>query len=170
MPIAASDIKLYLSGGSGNTDPNASIGGARSTSTQITSASLQNLFANVPGAEATPGSVKYRCFYVRNEHASLTYQAVKAFIQTLTASGNSEIDIGLDPAGVNGTAASPANETTAPAGVTFSRPTTLGAALSIGDLAVNAFQAIWVRRTIDAAAAAINVDNCVIRHSGDTAA
>lgn len=51
MAITATDIQFRLSGGSGNTDVNASLGGAKS-STQITSASLHNLFDQVSGDES----------------------------------------------------------------------------------------------------------------------
>lgn len=172
MPIEAADIKFYLSGGAGNTDPDASIGGARST-TEIVAATQHNLFDIVSGAEAAAGDIKYRCFYVRNDHPDspgLTLEAAKAFIQTNTPSTDTDVAIGLDPAGINGTAATPATENDAPAGVSFSQPSTYVGGLSIGNLAVGDFQAIWVRRTVGAGAAAYNNDGATIRVQGETAA
>ena len=61
MPIVSGDIKYYLSGGGGNTNPNASLGGAIS-STEITPASLHNLFDLVSSADASAGTDDYRCF------------------------------------------------------------------------------------------------------------
>jgi hypothetical protein len=55
MPVQAVDIKFYLTGGSGNTDPNASLGGARST-TQVGSGS-ENLFDNISGTDHAAGNV-----------------------------------------------------------------------------------------------------------------
>ena len=53
-------------------------------------------------------------------------------------------------------AASIANEGTAPAGVTFSRPTTKGAGLSFPDIPAGGYHGVWIRRTVNASAAAAN--------------
>lgn len=168
MAIVAGDIDFHHSGGSGNSDPNASLGGARATA-QITDATLHNLFDKVTGAESTPGDTEYRCLYVRNAHGSLTLEAAAVYIHTNTPSADSTIEIGLDPAGVNGTATTIANESAAPAGVTFSTPGS-GSPLSIGDIPAGQHQAIWVKRIISAAAAAVDSDAAIIRVLGDTAA
>lgn len=169
MPIVAGDIAFRLSGGAGNSDPNASIGGAKS-STAIVDATTHNLFDVVSSAEASAGDTEYRCYYVHNGHGSLTWQSAVVWIQANTPSGDTDVAIGLDPAGVNGTAATPADESTAPAGVTFSQPANEGAALAIGDIPAGQHQAVWVRRVVTAAASAANDDNVVLRHKGDTAA
>ena len=168
MAISASDILIFLSGGAGNADPNASLGGVIST-TQIVDATLSNLFDPVAGVESRDGDISYRCFYVKNNHGSLTWQAVKTFILT-QATDNNAVAIGLDPVGVNGTATTVVDEFTAPAGVSFSTPVTEGTALAIGDIPNGQKQAIWVRRTVTAGAVALNVDTAVVRIEGDTAA
>lgn len=169
MPIASSDIKFRLSGGAGNSDPNASLGGAKS-STEITNASLHNLFDQVASAEASAGDTEYRCFYVHNNHGTLTWQSVKVWIQTNTPSGDTTVEIALAGEGVNGTAETVANESTAPVGETFSAPANEGAGLSIGNIPAGQHMAIWVKRIVSAAAAAYNTDSVVIRFKGDTAA
>lgn len=174
MAISASDLLYKLSGGASNSVANNSIGGIIS-STQITSAAANNLFDDVSGDESAAGDIEYRCFYIHNNHGSLALQSAVVWLSQLTPAGDSEVDIGLDPAGngdgsTTGVAATPANESTAPAGVTFSRPTSKGAGLSIGNLAAGAKRAIWIRRTITAGAAAVNNDNCIVRVEGDTAA
>lgn len=166
MPITSSDITFYLSGGTSNSDPDAALGGAISE-TEV-GAGLENLFANALGAEAAAGSVKYRCFYVQNDHGSLTLIDTLTWISQLTTSEDDEIAIGLDPAGVNGTATTVANEDSAPAGVSFSTPTNSGAGLDIGDLEPGEFQAIWVRRTVDSAADPIDSNTCRIIVRGST--
>lgn len=173
MPIAAGDIDFHLSGGGANADPNASLGGVRS-STQLVDATLHNLFDIVSGDEAAAGDAEYRCFYVRNAHGTLTLQNAEVYIQSNTPSGDTDVAIGLDPAGVGdgsatGVAATAADESTAPAGVTFSQPAS-GTPLAIGNLAPGESQAIWVRRDVAAAAAAYNNDQAVIRVQGETAA
>jgi len=168
MAIQPTDIQFFLSGGASNTDPNASLGGAIS-STAISSTALNNLFDNVSGAEASAGDTEYRCYYVKNAHASLTWQTVKTWISSQTTSPDTSVEIGLDPAGVNGTATTVADESTAPAGVTFSAAS-VGSELTIGNIPAGQYQAIWVKRIVNAGAAAYSNDTCTIEHQGDTAA
>lgn len=169
MPIVASDIKFYLSGGAANSDVDAALGGAKS-SVEITDATLHNLFDVVSSAESSAGDIEYRCLYVENTHGTLTLQNAAAYISANTPSGDTTLDIGLGTAGLNGTEQTIANESTAPTSVTFSAPATLGAGLSIGDMAPAAFMPIWLRRTVNAAAAAYSNDSATINVGGDTAA
>lgn len=169
MPIASSDIKYHLSGGAGNSDPNAALGGAIST-TQITDATVANLFDNVSGAEAAAGDTEYRCLYVKNNHGSLTLQGAKVWIETNTPSGDTSAEIGLGSSAVNGTEQTVANEGTAPGSVTFSTAAGEGNALTIGDIPAGQHKAIWVKRIVGAGAAAYNADSVVIKVQGDTAA
>lgn len=169
MPISSSDLLFKLSGGAANAAPNSSLGGAMS-STQITSAQVANLFDNVSGDESAAGDIEYRCFYIHNNHGTLALQNAVVWLSQLTPSADSEVDIGLDPAGNGQPATTIADESTAPAGVAFSRPTSKAGALSIGSLAAGSYRAIWIRRTINAGAAAVNADNCIVRVEGDTAA
>lgn len=179
MAIVTSDIlfKLAVAAAAGDTtaqaDPNASLGDQIST-TQITDATLHNLFDKITGDENAASDVEYRCYFVHNNHASLTWESVVVWLSSETA-GGAVAAIGLDPAGVtakglgSAQAATIANESTAPAGVVFSAPTTKGAGLSIGNIAAGSVAAIWVRRTA-ANTAAIDLDGVVIRCEGDTAA
>lgn len=169
MPIVQADIKFYLSGGGANSDVNASLGGAIS-STEITTAVLHNLFDQVSSAESSAGDVEYRCIYVENTHATLTLQNAAAYISVNTPSPDTSSDIGLGTSAVDGTEQTVADEDTAPAGVSFSAPANVGAGLSIGDLAPGQHKAIWIRRTINSAAAAYNSDGATVNVGGDTAA
>lgn len=171
-PIAAADIEYRLSGGASNTDPAASLGGAMSTvgGGLITSAALNNLFDNVSGAESAAGDVEYRCIYIRNNHGSLTLSDAVLWINALSPSSDSVVAIALAGEGKGGTAETVADESTAPAGETFSSPTSKGAGLSLGNLAAGEFYAVWIRRTISAAASAYNNDGPTLRCEGDTPA
>ena len=169
MPIVAGDIDYHLSGGAGNTDPSASLGGVIST-TQITDASLHNVFDVVSSAEASAGDTEYRCIYVKNAHGSLTLQNAKVWIETQTPSGDTSVEIALAGEGVNGTAETIANESTAPSGESFSAPASEGAGLTIGDIPAGQSQAIWIKRIVSATASAYSSDSVVIRVKGDTAA
>jgi hypothetical protein len=173
MAVVASDLKIFLSGGASNSNPNNSIGGIISSS-EVSTTVMNNLFDNVSDAEAVAGDVEYRCIYLSNENATDTLNAAAVFIQSNTPSGDSAIAIGLDPAGIGngsttGVAATPANENTAPAGVTFSTPSDSGSALAIGTLDAGEVQAIWIRRTISAAAASAASDPFTLRVTGTPA-
>jgi hypothetical protein len=170
MPITGTNLKWYLSGGAGNTDPAASLGGARSTT--VVGSGLNNLFDDVGGDEAAAGDVEYRCLYFRNEDADADglMAPAKLWIDGLTSAAGDEIDIGLDPAGKNAAATTIANESAAPAGVTFTRPTSKGAGLDLPSLPFvqNDFVGIWIRRTVSAGAGADSNDVASIRVEGDT--
>jgi len=167
MAIVAGDIKIYFSGGSGNTDPNQSLGGAIST-TEMTNNSLHNLFDEVSGSESLPGDIEYRGIYVKNTHGSLTAKATKVYISQASTSASSEIDIALAGEGLNATIETIANEGTAPAGETFSRPTTYSGGLSMGDIPTGQRYGLWIRRTIDAAASAATPDEARFKVDCDT--
>lgn len=169
MAIVAGDIDFHLSGGAANSDPNASLGGAISAN-QLVDASLHNLFDVVGSDEAASGDAEYRCIYVKNSHGTLTLQNAKVWIQTQTPSADTDVEIALAGEGVNGTAETVADESTAPVGEVFSAPATEGAALSIGDIPPGQHQAIWVKRNVGVGAAAYNSDSVILRVKGDTAA
>jgi hypothetical protein len=180
MAITATDILFKLSiltGTAGNqnaqADPNASLGKYIST-TQITDATDNNLFDDISGDENAASDVEYRCFFVHNNHATLTWTTVVAWLSA-EVSGGASVAISIDTTAASaiGSATAQAkqvaDESTAPATQTFSSPTTKAAGLAIGDLAPGQCRAIWVRRTA-ANTAALNADGVTIRCEGDTAA
>lgn len=169
MPIVASDLKIRLSGGSSNSDPNAALGGAKS-STEVTDNSTHNLFDQVSGTESNAGDTEYRCVYVHNGHGSLTAQNTHVYISSNTGSADTTIDIALAGEGLNATAETIADENTAPAGETFSAPTTYAGGLDMGNIPSGQHYALWIRRTVTAGAAAVNDDAVTIKVDCDTAA
>lgn len=179
MAIVASDIKMRFSvaAAAGNTtaqgDPNASLGDQIST-TDITDATLHNIFDVVTGDENAASEAEYRGIFVLNNHATLTWYAPKVWLSA-EVGGGAVAAIGLDTTGKSDKAAAVAqaltvaNENTAPAGVTFSAPTTKGTGLTLPDLAPGEVYAIWIRRTA-ANTVAVNNDGATIQIEGDTAA
>ena len=161
MAIVSTDIQYRLSGGASNSDTAASLGGVKS------STAASNYFDDVSSAEASAGDTEYRCVYVHNAHATLTLIGAKVFIQANTPSSDTDVAIGLGSSAINGTEQTVANESTAPTGVSFSAPTTFAGGLAIGDLAAGAHKAVWVRRTVNAGAAAY-ADSFTLRVQGDT--
>ena len=168
MPIISTDIVYRLSGGASNTDVNASLGGAKSSTSVGTG--LHNLFDVVGSAEAAAGDTEYRCVYVHNNHGTLTMQSAKIWISSNTPSTDTTVEIALGSSAVNGTETSVANENTAPSGPTFSAPASEGAALSIGDIPAGEHKAVWIKRIVNAGAAAYNSDGCTLTTKCDTAA
>lgn len=165
MPIINTDIQYRMSGGAGNSDPAAALGGAMSS----TAFTANAIFDDVSSAEAAAGDAEYRCIYVRNGHATLTLTSAKVFIQAQTSSADTDIAIALGGEGKNGTAETVASEGAAPVGESFSQPASYAAGLSLGNLAPGDNFPVWIRRTINAGAAAAT-DTWTIRVQGDTAA
>jgi hypothetical protein len=164
MPIVSGDIVYRLSGGAGNSNPDASLGGAKSSTVMGT-----NIFDNVSSGEAAAGDIEYRAFYVHNAHATLTMENAVAWLQANTASADTTLDIGLGTSAVNGTEQTVVNENTAPSGVTFSAAASEGSAIALGNIPPGQHRAVWLRRTTNAAAAASN-DTANIRVKCDTQA
>jgi hypothetical protein len=176
MAVVASDIVSRLSvktgsaGDSTSSTPADSLGKYMST-TAIVDGSLQNLFANVDGTDAETGKTYYRCYFKKNTNAVDTWSSVLVWILSQVPGGG-DIAIGLDPAGVtahddaSAQAADIADENTVPAGVTFSTPTTDVTALSVGDVGPLECFAIWVRLSVPAGAAALALDQVIIRCEG----
>lgn len=171
-----SDVKFYLSGGSSNTDPNLSLGDEISA-TQMTSNVLQNLFANVSGAERLAGSVRYRCVYVKNTHATESLDLAGVFIPSNTTSPQTSMHVGVDPAGIGdgastGVAVIIPDDVTSPMGVVFDHsplPTSKATGLALGSpslLSPGMCAALWLRRTVDAGASALANDLCTLRIDG----
>lgn len=179
MAITPTDIEWRLSvptASAGDTDaqpdPDASLGLYAST-TVISGTALNNLFDDITGDENAASDVEYRCIFVVNKHATLTWIGVVIWLSSEVAGGAS-IAIALDNVAasdvdsVSAQADSVANENTAPDAVgSFASPTTKGTGLVIGDLAPDACKAIWVRRTA-ANTAAVDNDGVTLRAEGDT--
>lgn len=173
MAITASDIKFYLSGGASNTDPDAALGGAIST-TEVTDNSLHNLFDKTLGTESTAGDIEYRCIYIKNTHASLELELAKVWISTNTSSPSNIISIALAGEGQDVSAETIANENTAPSGETFTQPSSYSGGLSLDDggtgLPAGSYHAIWVKRDVSAGQVAVDNVTFVLSVQGDTAA
>ena len=174
MAITSTDVKFYLSTASGSagasltSTPATSLGKYVST-TAITTATANNLYDDVSGAEAAAGMTDYRCIFIQNDHASLTLQNTTVSIGSQTAGGG-DISIALDNIAVSAKAsasaqsATIASETTAPSGVgTFGT-----GSLSIGSLGPGQVKGIWLKRVVTAGAGATN-DGVILNWNGDTA-
>lgn len=172
MPIVASDLQFRLSGGASNVDPNASLGGAISTAGGglIVTDTLHNVWDAVSGAESSTGDTEYRGIFMKNNHGSISLTGAKVWISANTTSADDTVDIALAGEGVNNTIETIANESTAPVGETFSAPSTFAGGLTVPTLAAGQAHGLWIRRTVNAAAAAANANPYTISLQGETTA
>lgn len=121
------------------------------------------LFDNVTKAQALAGDINYRCYYIRNTHATDTATDVVMWIAQ-DAVGVDDMAIGSDPAGVGdgvttGVATTIGSETSAPGGVTFTAPTSEGAGISLGTFLAGQGRAVWVRRNVPVGSTTATADD-----------
>ena len=167
-------FKYSVSAAAGNTTAGtaaASLGDQVST-TQWTGGSANDLFDDVTGAENAASDVEYRCIFVHNTNSANALENAVVYLSAETAGGAS-IAVGADPTAASAVGAATAqavtvaDENTAPAGVTFSSPTTAGAGVALGNIPAGQVKAFWIRRTA-ANTAALSNDGVTIAVTGDT--
>lgn len=157
MPIVASDIKFYLSGGAANANPLLSLGGVMSS----VEANPATLFDPISGLIAIAGQTDYRCVYIKNTHATLSLTATRPFILSTTGSNTSySYGVSIEANGVMETFVL-TNPTDVMAGSNLqtgfwaSATTYSGTAdAHIGDIAPGSFRALWIKRQVIAGASA----------------
>lgn len=177
MPVSSADVLIKLStkvGAAGNSTagtPNGSLGKYIST-TEITDATLNNLFDDVSGDENLANDVEYRCVFIHNAHASISFDNVRIYLVSEVAGGASAA-IGVDTTAASAVGAAAAqaleiaDENTAPAGVAFSSPVDLANAINLGNIAAGSCRAFWIRRTAANTAAVAN-DGVTLRINGQS--
>lgn len=165
MALSAGDLPRRLttkSGSAGNTlaqtDANLSIGGYPSTTAVGTG--LHELFPMATQAENAAGKTDFRCITVCNISATDTAYNTRVWFSTADPAGGMVWTIG---AGTLNSALSSAtkgieiaNDTTAPAGVTFSAPTTRETGISLGDIAPGCYSQVWIRCVQGATSTAVD--------------
>lgn len=104
------------------------------------------LWDDVLKAESSAGDSEFRCIYLVNPHGTDSAFAGALFIAANTP-GVDLVQIGLDPAGLNGTATTIVDENTAPAGVVYTSPTG-PPGLSIGNLTPSDNYPFWINRVV----------------------
>jgi len=144
----AAILDYHLTGGASNSDPNASLGGVRSSVT-VSGTALNNIFDNVTPGEATSGDMEYRAIDVFNSgDASST--STEGFMGPETTSTDTQLDFGLEASPIDSTL-SIADESTPPAAVTFAHHLT-GSRLTFPDIPIGSYARLWIRRVVSAAA------------------
>ena len=163
MPtIGTNDIAFFLSGGTGNSNPNLSLGG--SPSNTPVSGVLNSLFSDVTSEQASNGLVDYRCFYVYNESETAYLYNATAYIQSQTNSG-STVQIGVSVNPIDTVAPLIPTENTPPTGVYFfdSGPSNK---ITLGTLGPGQKVPVWLKRTTPAGTDFKESDSFVLKISG----
>jgi hypothetical protein len=177
--IVASEIKTRYSvvtGSAGNSVAGTAAGslGKYISQTDWTGGSLNDLFDDISSAENAASTADYRCIFIYNSNTANAMQNTVVFLSA-EVSGGASIAIGVDTIAASSLTSSSAqglliaNETTAPAGVTFTSPTTAGAGIAVGTIGVGQVKAIWIRRTA-ANTAALSNDGVTFQFNCDTGA
>lgn len=175
--IVAGDIAWRYSttaGAAGNTTAGTALGslGKYISTTAWAGGVAQDLFDDISGSANATSQVDYRCIFIYNSNGANAYQNAVVYIASEVAGGAS-IAIGVDTTAASalGSATAQAltiaNATTAPAGVTFSSPTTAATGIALGTIASGSVRAFWIRRTA-ANTAALSNDGVTLSTSGDT--
>jgi hypothetical protein len=151
----ASSLEYRYTGGAGNTDPDASLGGTGSSEI-ITTPSENNIFDNINPPEIESGDrVEYRAIDIYND-GDAAAENVQFY---LTDTPNVESTLATWYESSPGQTI--ANETTEPIGASWSQPL-VGSKLSLNNLAAAARHRIWIRRTIDQGATNISSDEAIL--------
>lgn len=160
--MAVSDLIYRLTGGGGNADPNASLGGATS-SVAVSGTPMNNLFDDVDAGEAAGGDSEYRAISIVNTGGTPVTN-VSMYLSVETPSASTDLQFWLE--GVDPVAPlSVVNESTAPAGSTFQKYTS-GAKLSIGTINAGSYARVWIKRIVNAACPSSSNDQGTITVEG----
>lgn len=174
--IVAADIlwKYSVAAAAGNTTAGtaaASLGDQISTTIFLITGGNE-WFDNISGAENAASQVDYRGFFVHNSNGANPYESPGMYLSAETAGGAS-ISIWPDSTATSalGSASAQmltiANDATAPAGASWTQPTTAGTATALSTIPNGNVKGFWVRRTA-ANTAALSVDGVTLATSGDT--
>ena len=161
----------------GNSTPNSTPGtflGGHVTSNTWAGGGTNDVFPDITGAQNAANQVDYAGLAVHNSNAANAYQSAVIYVASDDGLGAS-IALGVDPTAATAVGAASgvpqlvtiANSTTAPAGVTFSAPTTAATGIALGNIPVANVRGFWIRRTA-ANTAARSGDTFTLGISGDT--
>ena len=177
--IVTGDIKWHYTttaGAAGNSTAKGANGtylGKYITSSVWAGGSANDLFDDITGVQNAASQVDYAGLGIDNSNVGNDYVSPAVYISSETAGGAS-IAIGADTTAQSaiGSASAQlvtiASATTAPAGVSFTSPTTFGAGVALGTITKNGFvKGLWVRRTA-ANTVALSGDGATLTVQGDT--
>lgn len=175
--IASEIVYRYTTtaGAAGDSTANTTVGtflGKYASSSAWAGGGTNDLFADITGAQNAASQVDYAGLAILNNNGANSAENSVAYISSEVAGGAS-VAIGADTtaASAKGSASAQlltiANNTTAPAGVTFSSPTTAATGVSLGTIPTGNVKGLWVRRTA-ANSSALSADGVTLAVQVDT--
>jgi hypothetical protein len=152
----AAILQFNYTGGSANDNPNSSLGGVGSSEKLITLA-ITNLFDSVPPERYAAGDdVTYRAIDIKNIGDA---QAIHVeFFLVDTTNSETTLAMWYDSTGTQ----SIVNEQTEPTGATWTQPLE-GSRQAVANIAAAGTSRIWIRRTIDQNASALEEDTATLK-------
>jgi hypothetical protein len=152
--------------------------GTFASSTAWAGGGTNDLFPDITGAQNAAALTDYKCVVIHNSNAANAYQNAVAYISSEVA-GGAVTAIGADTTAASTltsataqtlsiAAQSGTTSQTAPAGVTFSSPTTAATGVALGSIPVGNVKGLWIRRSITANTTALSADGVTLATSGDT--
>lgn len=153
----AATLEFRLTGGSANSDPDASLGGEMSN-TQLSATAMNNLFDNVTPTEANDGDIEYRAIDIYNS-GDASGESVEIYMSAETSSADSSLDFYNDGTTHDGSDQGDtiADESTEPTGASWTHHTD-ASKMSLPSIAASMATRLWIKRTITAGATNTNED------------
>lgn len=138
--------------------------GAHISVTEVPDDTLENFLPTVLGTETLDGVTKYRCFFVVNDHPTLTLEDCAVTISAQT-SGGATVTVASDDVVASDLDAllAQADSGTIPEDVG-----TFGSSASLGDIGPHQCRAFWLRQVTAAGAALVQPDQATVSFSGVT--
>jgi hypothetical protein len=162
-------------GSAGDSTANTTVGtflGKYAATSAWAGGGTNDLFADISGAQNAASQIDYAALAILNNNSANVAENGVVYISSEVAGGAS-VAIGVDTTATSakGSASAQlltiANNTTAPAGVSFSSPTTIGTGLALSNIPTSNVKGIWVRRTA-ANTSALSNDGCTLAVTVDT--
>lgn len=129
----------------------ANLPGTNQSDTLTITTNSAVMFDNISQTEALNGDTSYRCYFIKNSHATDSAYDVRIWINSQPSSGLDALSICLDSNAINTNAHTIITEldpTSVLSGFSFVAPSSLATALVIGDLTAGSYKSFWIRRFV----------------------
>lgn len=147
-PTKATDLKLYLSGGSTNENPILSLGGNISTK-EFLGATAHEILDLVSLSEMQQGMTDYHMLYLKNTNALYSFNNIRMFVLQNTINPYDSILLGWAAGGKNYTEYPILTDTVVPPNVIFSAADTSTTGLGLPALGPNEKIGVWIKRILN---------------------
>ena len=147
-PASNTDIRLFLSGGTTNTDVKKSLGGNVS-SQEVLGTESHQFMERVSSQELSAGLTDYHLVYIKNVNQIRSYNNIRIFFYHNTINPFDTLLIGLAAAGKGNEEMPLAFDVDVPPNVTFTASQDNMQGLYIPTLAPNQYYGMWIKRAVN---------------------